>query len=256
MGGGRGGLKNAIFAVTSFLNAPLGTFPLNETFAPLGNKSFISGKEMKHYAVTWHEALGGRSASEICSAYKLFLCHHRYIANFVFWADNKCCYLYTLLASTVNDKCSTLQSVAIKYFEKGHTFTPADSYHDLVEKAMKNIDDYGDFVAALNKNGVGLIMDSSDFMNIPKGHSNTGGCPKVSDIKVCKFIRGSTKIYWKMDYNESSYKLAEFMQKKLAVNVIKSNASFPRMYPLGPQARWNSPENTSINAYKSPTVLE
>ena len=50
---------------------------INETFAPLGNKSFISGKEMKPYAVTWHEALGGRSASEICSAYKLFLCHHR-----------------------------------------------------------------------------------------------------------------------------------------------------------------------------------
>ena len=37
-----------------------------------------------------------------------------------------------------------------------------------------------------------------------------------------------------MDYNKSSYKLAEFMQKKLAVNVIKSNASFPLLYPLGP----------------------
>ena len=91
----------------------------------------------------------------------------------------------------VNDKCSTLQSVAIKYFEKGHTFMSADSYHHLIEKAMKemkNIYD-GDFVAALSKNGVGLIMDSSDFMNIPKGHSKskfTGGCPKLSDIKVCK----------------------------------------------------------------------
>ena len=79
----------------------------NETFAPLGNKSFISGKEMKPYAVTWHEALGGRSACEICSAYKLFLCHHRDIASFVFWADNcssqnKCWYLYTLLASMAN----------------------------------------------------------------------------------------------------------------------------------------------------------
>ena len=51
---------------------------------------------------------------------------------------------------------------------------------------MNNIYDYGDFVAALNKNGVGLAMDSSDFMNIPKGHSKskfTGGCPKLSDIK-------------------------------------------------------------------------
>ena len=116
----------------------------NETFAPLGNKSFISGKEMKPYAVTWHEVLGGRSASEICSVYKLFLCHHRDIANFVFWADNcssrnKCWYLYTLLASMVNDKCSMLQSVAIKYFEKGHTFILADSYHHLVEKAMKEM---------------------------------------------------------------------------------------------------------------------
>ena len=44
-------------------------------------------------------------------------------------------------------------------------------------------------------------MDSSDFKNIPKGHSKskfTGGCPKLSDVKVCKFIRGSTEIYWKM----------------------------------------------------------
>ena len=43
---------------------------------------------------------------------------------------------------------------------------PADSCHHLVEKAMKemrNIYDYGDFVAALNKNGVGLVMDTSDI---------------------------------------------------------------------------------------------
>ena len=37
-----------------------------------------------------------------------------------------------------------------------------------------------------------------------------------------------------MDYDESSYNFAEFMQKKLDVNVIKSNASLPLMYPLGP----------------------
>ena len=52
-----------------------------------------------------------------------------------------------------------------------------------------------DFVVAFNNNGVGLMF-SSDF--IPKGNSKsnfTSNWPKLSDIKVYKFIRGSIKIY-------------------------------------------------------------
>ena len=60
----------------------------NETFAPLGEMKKVRGKRMPPYAVSWYEAVGGRSAQEICSAFKLFIDFHRDIKNFIFWTDN------------------------------------------------------------------------------------------------------------------------------------------------------------------------
>ena len=39
---------------------------------------------MPPYAVSWHEAVDGRSAQEICSSFKLFIDFHRDVENFIF----------------------------------------------------------------------------------------------------------------------------------------------------------------------------
>ena len=110
--------------------------------APLGNKKKVSQKTMRTYAATWHEAEGGRSASEIASGYKYFIEHHRDVANFIFWADNcsvqnKNWHLFTLFTTLVNCKNAPhLKNITLKYFERGHTFMSADAYHHLEEKDM------------------------------------------------------------------------------------------------------------------------
>ena len=42
------------------------------------------GKSMRPCAVTWHEAIAGRSAEEICSALLLFIISHRDVENLIF----------------------------------------------------------------------------------------------------------------------------------------------------------------------------
>ena len=103
----------------------------NLTFAPLGDKKRLPDKILSSYAVTWHEAEGGRSAAEFASAYLFFVNHHRDVANFVFWADNcsaqnKNWHLFTLFTTVVNGKdVPHLNSITMK----GHTFMSADTYH-------------------------------------------------------------------------------------------------------------------------------
>ena len=64
------------------------------------------------------------------------------IKNFTFWvencsAQNKCWWFFTALCDAVNNERNMdLQSVTLKYFEKGQSFMRADSYHRLVEKGM------------------------------------------------------------------------------------------------------------------------
>ena len=60
----------------------------NETFAPLSDKKKIPNKSMRPYAMTWHEAVAGRSAQEISSVFRSFINYHPDIENFIFWADN------------------------------------------------------------------------------------------------------------------------------------------------------------------------
>ena len=149
---------------------------------------------MPPYTSSWHEAVGGRSAQEICSAIKLFIDFHR----FIFWTDNcsshnKCWFVYTAFAMIVNGKDLLLNSITLKYFERGHTLLSADSYHYLVEKTMNaKKNDFEDFVKALENNGKAIIMKPSDFMDFPTGVSEKSefadNKPNMDSIRVAKFL--------------------------------------------------------------------
>ena len=194
----------------------------NETFAPLGNKKIVKEKSALPVAITWNQGKGNRSAQEICSTYFKFMCAFRDVKNFIFWVDNcsaqnKCWYLYNFLCHAVNSRTDeTIQSVTLKYFERGHSFMSADSYHHLVEKEMnerRNVYDFEDFLEVLNVHGRAILMKSGDFINVPRGVSDqskfTEGKPLLDDISVAMFNRGSTKLFWKENF-EDGFKSAEF----------------------------------------------
>ena len=56
--------------------------------------------------------------------------------------------------------------ITLKYFEAGHTFMAADSFHKEIEDEMNaagNVYDFNDFEKVINARGQALKMNISDF---------------------------------------------------------------------------------------------
>ena len=207
------GIKEAIFCRRLVV--------FNETFAPIGKNA-----GMKPVGVLWHEGIRGRSAEDVASTFIAFIRHYRDCKRFIFWADNcsgqnKNWFLYTALVNEVNRLNGTIEEIIIRYFEPGHTFMSADSFHHLVERAMKRkkrVEDFKDFVDLVDAAGKSLVMDLEDFLNVPRGVSQgkyTQGKPKLENVHVISFKRGSDKMFWKCNHSEEDFKDSKFLQLKL-----------------------------------------
>ena len=123
------GIKEAIFCKRLVV--------FNETFATIGKKP-----SQKPIGVLWNEAIKGRSAEDVASSFITLIRNFRDCEKFVFLADNcsgqnKNWFLYTALVNKVNRLTTATKEITIKYFEPGHTFMSADSFHHKVEQAMQ-----------------------------------------------------------------------------------------------------------------------
>ena len=201
----------------------------NETFVPIGTKKNLKSNGPP-YAVTWHEGITKCDADDIASAFIkwLFQAGIRDHQHVIAWLDNcgsqgKNWIIYTALVSVMFSDLTNLQTLTLKYFEKGSSFMSTDSYHQ-VEEAMKkknNINDFGDFVEALNTDGQAVILSYTDIIKFPKGLSkgkHTVGVPKIDQIVVVKFTENSSKlcsfVQWKYNYIDE-YESAEFLMEKI-----------------------------------------
>ena len=151
------GVKSAVF--TGRIAA------YNETFSPIGKG------EGKSTAVVWHQGMMGRNDEDVVSAYLKALEQPEFNSRpeVVIWADNcsaqnKNWTLISTLAgmmAEMDPESTVLDTVTIKYFEAGHTFMSADSFHALAEKAFKkarNIFDFPHYVDCINSVGRALPM--------------------------------------------------------------------------------------------------
>ena len=78
----------------------------------------------------------------------------------------------------------------------------ADNFHHQVEQRMrqrKNVEDFQIFfVDVVSSCGQSLVMKCNDFFDFPKGVSQasyTRENPKLEQLQVIKFERGSKKIF-------------------------------------------------------------
>ena len=206
------GIKQAIFCKRLVL--------FNETFAPIGKV-----KEMKPTGVLWHEAIKGRSAEDVASTFILFVRNFRDCERFVFWADNcsgqnKNWFLYTAFVNEVNRNNGTVKEIVVKYFEPGHTFMSADSFHHLVEQNMRKqrrVEDFQDFVNLVDSCGKSLVMEYNNFFKFPRGVSQAKYAskkPKLEDVQVVMFKRGSDEMFWKTTHAQKDFQSSQFLQKK------------------------------------------
>ena len=129
----------------------------NETFASLSGRNDLT--------VLWHEAISGRLAADVASAYIkcIVTCNKEAIT---FWADNcagknKNWTLFTSLAWCVNEEWGP-EVIQLKFLERGHTTMRADSVHGCIGKRMKKceeiitFDDFVQLCSQAGKNSSGL----------------------------------------------------------------------------------------------------
>ena len=155
------------------------------------------------------------------------------------WLDNfsaqgKNWWIYTALVAEVNRRCGNMETITIKYFEPGHTFMSADSFHHQVEMAIKRkrrLDNFMDFVVAVKSKGEALVLNYKDFLTIPREVSQGDFAkkkPKLEDVRFVKFTRGSYEMFWKTGYSQVEFNSAQFLQRKIQKSlVLKSFESFP-----------------------------
>ena len=201
------GLKKSIFAKRIVL--------FHETFAPVGG-----AEKGKPVGVLWHEGISGRKGEDVAAVFLTYLRTLEDIKTITIWLDNcaaqgKNWWLYTALANEVNKQYGNFESITLKYFEPGHTFMSADSFHHTVEQGMKKkrrMDNFHDFVDVVEKNGEALVMKYDDFCHIPHGVSQGSFArykPKLDTVRVAHFQRGSQMLHWrtitKVNYTRQNF---------------------------------------------------
>ena len=157
------GCKTAIFTRRIFL--------INQTFALLGGTRKTN---VKPHGYLWHEGIQGRNDEDVASAIIKFLNEsvYRYSEHVTIWCDN-CSGQnknWMLFSSLVHLMCSQspIQTLTLKFFEKGHTFMSDDSFHHQVENGIwevKKLYDFQDFVRCVESKGTTVLMESKDFVS-------------------------------------------------------------------------------------------
>ena len=98
------------------------------------------------------------------------------------------------------------ESITIKYFEKGHTFMSADSFHHQTEKEMrskKNVYDFDHFGKIIQSKGSKLPMTEEDLYDWENGLSQGKFAlskPLLCNVQVVMFKKSETKMFWKKSY--------------------------------------------------------
>ena len=164
----------------------------------------------KPIGIIWNESISGRCDEDVTSTYIKYIKEYmRDSVRITLWSDNcsaknKNWTLFTVLVQLVNDEDVKCERVTIKYFEPGHTWMAADSFHRSVEQEMKRrktVNDFRDFEELINSaNGVAVIMDVGDFISYQSklSHASTTNYLLLENV-VVEFRNGSSAMYWKED---------------------------------------------------------
>lgn len=206
----------------------------NESFVPLKTL-----KNNKPFAALWHEGISGRSKEAIISTFFSFMLHNRDVEHFVFWLDNcssqnKNWAFLSFLMFIINSDKIAAKDIIINYFEPGHTFMSADSFHHQVElslKKAKKVYDFHDFVEAVQTSNSKRVtvkeMAVADFFDW-KDYSSQAKLKKIeprvylSQVVKVMVQRGSDTLKVETD-DTGELKQIDFLQ----VRAIKSGIKEP-----------------------------
>lgn len=187
----------------------------NESFVPLGGKK---KNICQPFAALWHEGISGRDAKDFVSAIYKFLLSKRDLQEITLWLDNcsaqnKNWTLYSFLVYLINSTEISTNKITLNYFEPGHSFMAADSFHHQVELAMgrkKKVYDYEDYKECVrNANSANVTiheMTLPDFYNWQDCSSKvklqkTIPRPYMKDMVQVTATRGSFDLAYKTRFS-------------------------------------------------------
>ncbi|KAL2089719.1 hypothetical protein ACEWY4_014407 [Coilia grayii] len=250
----------------------------HETFAPVGKKT----NKNKTISVVWHEGIAGRNVKEIASAYGAALEKERDIKHIVYWVDNCSAHnrnwcLLSSLVSLVNSDVISTEDITLKFFEPGHTFMSADSFHHGVEQEMRQrqgggVYDFEDFVSVVansNSKKVEVIELKNEAVRAwMDGHSaaKVEEMPSLAELKVIQLRRGSRSMFVKTSHEEEDFTELDFLQKEFklcipsalrpqdwGVEEVKKMEILNNLVPLMPPTKsffWRSLTVRNLSEYK------
>ena len=198
----------------------------NETFGCMANASDT--------AVLWHEAIAGRNADHVASAFHALMCaYSESVKHFIFWTDN--CgpqnKNWTLFSSFFNilAEPNGPSSITMKYLEKGHTFMRSDSIHGLIGKKLKRepeVLDFADLEKLIQsvKGDLKIIsLTASDFLPFSPFQARGSALPKLKLIRELRFDKGSNLFKYKLDLDSPTYFTRTFTFREISSVPLSEN---------------------------------
>lgn len=183
------------------------------------------------YGFVWDESISGRKASDITSCFFKYLQIERTAKHIVLWLDNcssqnKNWNLFLFMILLINSTLIETNVIEFKYFEPGHTFMSADSFHHAVERRMKSadkgeihtFDDFYDCVNTAQENSIAVKMQASDFFTcdmICKPATKLRPRPKLNDVKLIIFSRGSYNFTYANEFSGATKSCNFFTRDQL-----------------------------------------
>lgn len=207
----------------------------NESFVPVGR-----GCPTPPFAALWHEGIAGRTRHELTSSFYQYhiSADQRYAKSHTIWLDNcsgqnKNYGLWSFYVWLVNSSEISADVIELKYFEPGHSFMAADSFHHNVEmqfKKMKNVFDFKDYSICVQKARKKVSvkeMMCSDFYNWADWTSKSKlssmqDRPYMRDIVHVRFTRGKKTLEYAKTFGGEMKEVDFFMTSKAWKNYKSS----------------------------------
>lgn len=237
----------------------------NESFVPVGQYT----KSVKPLAVVWHEAIQGRKKEDLVSTFYAFLLRNRDVPNITIWLDNcaaqnKNWALFCFCIYAVNCSELALKTFEIKYFQSGHTFMSADSFHHQVEQSLKKMGkvfDFDDFKSAVNNANSSKVdvkdMTINDFFDWKDFSSKykiqrINPKPYLQDMSHLLFKEGEYVMWYKNNFLDDDFVKLNFLIAKYfkdgvpkpsskqdcrGISEMRKNSLILKLRPIIPESR-------------------
>lgn len=206
----------------------------NESFVPIGKRY----KNVHACAIIWHEGIAGRSKEDLISTFYAFFLANRDMNKITIWLDNcssqnKNWTLISFFIYAVNSSEIALEDLVIKYFEPGHTFMAADSFHHQVELSLKrknkvyDFDDFASVVKEANSSKVTVIeMQIGQFFKW-MDHTSKYKLQRLAtrvylkDIVALSFKRGKKIFSFKTEFKNEFEEVKDIFSQKFLKGSLK-----------------------------------